>query len=370
MGGGVMQFSDKQRETLAITFIILAIMGTTLAHYFIPSNLILWHNIFQRLYYIPIIFAAISFGWLGGFIAALFTAICYIPHIIMAWREFPGYVFNQYAEIVVFFLVGLITGLLADRERKQKIELETTAHQLSKVYRELQESFEHLKRSDRLAAIGHLSAGLAHEIRNPLASIEGAAAILEEGKVNEKQRVEFFAIIKKECQRLNRLLGNLLDFARPRLPKREKLDIGRLIDSVIALTSHTATKNKIEIHKSMPSHGISWECDSEQLKQVILNLVLNAIQAMPEGGKMILEAKPQGKSLLIQVVDQGCGIKIEDMDKVFDPFFTTKETGTGLGLAVAFQIVNQWGGTLTPARNRDKGMTFSIILPGPMELNS
>ncbi len=365
-----MRFSDKQRETLSIIFIIAGIMGTTLAHYFIPSNMILWHNIFQRLYYIPIIFAAISFGWLGGFLAAFFTAICYIPHIIMAWREFPGYVFNQYAEIVVFFLVGLITGFLADRERKQKNELEKTATQLSKVYGELQESFEHLKRSDRLAAIGHLSAGLAHEIRNPLASIEGAAAILEQGKVNEEQRMEFFSIIKKECQRLNRLLGNLLDFARPRLPKSEKLNVGRLIDSVIALTSHTATKNKIAIHKKFPAEGISWDCDSEQLKQVILNLVLNAIQAMPDGGEIILEAKPRGKNLSIQVVDQGCGIKAEDMDRVFDPFFTTKETGTGLGLAVAFQIVNQWGGTLTPTKNRDRGMTFSIILPGQMELNS
>jgi len=365
-----MQLSNKQKDALAFSSIIFGILGTTLAHYFIPSSMILWHNIFQRLYYIPIIFAAISFGWLGGFIAALFTAICYIPHIIMAWREFPGYVFNQYAEIVVFFLVGLITGLLADRERKQRIKHEKTAIQLSKVYRELQESFEHLKRSDRLAAIGHLSSGLAHEIRNPLSSIEGAAAILEQGKVNEEQRLEFFAIIKKECQRLNRLLGNLLDFARPRLPKREKLEVGGLIDSVIALTSHTAIKNKIAIYKKIPADGISWGCDSEQLKQVILNLVLNAIQAMPEGGEIILEAKPQGKYLSIQVVDQGCGIKTEDMDKVFDPFFTTKETGTGLGLAVAFQIVNQWGGTLTPVRNRDKGMTFSIILPGQLELNS
>ena len=124
------------------------------------------------------------------------------------------------------------------------------------------------------------------------------------------------------------------------------------------------------IIKKLPADGLGWECDSEQLKQVILNLILNAVQAMPEGGEIILEAKPQGKNLSIQVVDQGCGIKTEDMDKVFDPFFTTKETGTGLGLAVAFQIVNQWGGTMNLVKNRDKGMTFSIILPSKMELNS
>jgi two-component system, NtrC family, sensor histidine kinase HydH len=365
-----MHLSDKRMESLRIGAVILGILGITLAHYFIPSSLILWHNIFQRLYYLPIIFAAISFGWLGGTAASLFTAVCYIPHIIIAWRSFPGYVYNQYAEIVVFFLVGLITGLLADRERKHKLKLENTATQLATVYRELQESFEHLKRSDRMAAIGHLSAGLAHEIRNPLASIEGSAAILEQAQVSEEQRLEFFAIIKKECQRLNQLLTNLLDFARPRTPRRERLDIGKLLDSVIGLTIHTAQKSKIVIHKEIPAAGISWHCDSEQLKQVILNLILNAIQAMPEGGDIVLEARPHGDKLSIQVVDQGCGIKPEDMDKVFDPFYTTKDSGTGLGLAVAFQIVNQLGGTLTHRANQDKGMTFSLILPVRTEKDS
>jgi signal transduction histidine kinase len=349
------------------SLVLAAIVGTSLAHYITPSDLILWHNIFQRLYYLPIVYAAVSFGWVAGLLAALISALFYIPHILMAWHDFPGYVINQYAEIVIFFLVGATTGLLADEQRKKRVELEETARQLERANEDLRNSFEQLKRADRLAAVGNLSAGLAHEIRNPLASIEGAAGILEDGNIAKEQRLEFLGIIKKECRRLNRLLGNLLDFARPRPPQRQKIGLEPLLDSVVSLVQHAAEKNAISLRKEINPPGLMLDADGEQLKQVFINLLLNAIQAMPEGGNIRLVAHPEKSELLIEIIDQGCGIAAENVDKMFNPFFTTKENGTGLGLAVAHQIVTQHGGILRARNNADRGMTFAVLLPYSQE---
>lgn len=362
-----MNLGESFSDRLGIGVIGGTIIGVTLAHFYTPHENMLFHNIFQRLYYLPIIYAAILFGWRGGLTAAFFAGFCYIPHIIIAWHEYPGYAINQYAEIVIFFLVGGLTGFLSDRQRKQKSELETMAAQLGKANRELQESFEQIKRADRLSAIGHLSANLAHEIRNPLGGIEGAAGILKRSEISDLERSEFLGIIEKECRRLNRLLTGLLDFARPRPPQKEEVHVDRLFDSTIQLIEHLSAKSGITFRKEFAETDIIFHGDSEQLKQVLLNLSLNALQAMPAGGEILFTAQRQNTHLLIQVVDQGEGIPSDDLDKIFNPFYTTKEQGTGLGLAVAFQIVSQHDGTLRAERNREKGMTFSILLPDGME---
>ena len=346
-----------------IALIVAGILLVSAGHYLIPPSLFLWHNIFQRLYYLPIVFAALSFGWVGGLSAAVSSAVCYIPHIILMWHGNPNYSVNQYAEILVFFLVGVVTGILADRERSQTAELRRTAEQLREANRELQDSFEQLKRADRLSAVGQLAAGLAHEIRNPLASIEGAVDILERGADSGETRTEFLAIIKKESRRLNGLLTNLLDFARPRQPRIREVNVRDVIDSVVDLTTHTAGRGGIRLQVETPEEVPPIEGDAEQLQQVILNLTLNAIQAMPEGGRITLHAHRRGDSLAIHVADEGGGIEADEIDKVFDPFYTTKRSGTGWGLSVAHQIVARHGGTIEVKPNPEKGMSFTVLLP-------
>src|SRR3990172_10900540 len=177
---------DRRR----IRFIAAAIAVTTSAHYLTPPSLVLWHSIFQRLYYLPIVYAGIFFGRKGGLITAFISGLCYIPHIVITWSGAPYYSLDKYPEIILFLLVGSVTGILSDREKKRERELRHTAEQLARVNRELQDSFEQLRRADRLSAVGQLSAGLAHEIRNPLASIEGAARVLQGDAVSEETRGE------------------------------------------------------------------------------------------------------------------------------------------------------------------------------------
>lgn len=330
---------------------------TSAGHYLTPPDLLLWHNIFQRLYYLPIIYAAISFGLPGGLAAAAVSAVCYIPHIVLTWHGWRHYSANQYAEIVVFFLVAAVTGVLADRSRRRERELR-------RVYQKLESSFEQLRRADRFSAVGQLSAGLAHEIRNPLASIEGAAEILGQEFTGPEMRQEFLGIIRKECRRLNRLLSELLDFARPRPPERRAVEVERLLDNVVTLVAHSAERNGIALRKQVAPGLPALVADPEQLTQVILNLAINAAQAMPQGGEILLAARREDRGVLIQVRDQGTGIPAPDLEKIFDPFFTTKSDGAGLGLSVAHQIVTQHGGAIRAERNPEGGMTFSVWLPG------
>ena len=343
--------------------IAVGIATATALHYLTPPSLLLWHNVFQRLYYLPIVYAAIFFGWRGGLVASAVSAVCYLPHILLAWHGMPDYAMHQYAEIIIFFLVGMVTGVLADRERSQKRKLEATTEQLTKVYRELQDSFEQVKRADRLSAIGQLSASLAHEIRNPLASIEGSVEVLRNASAAAELRDELLGIIWKETRRLNRLLSNLLDFARPRRPEFQHINPEQTVDAVISLVGPTAQQSGIRLRKEVLAPVPPIESDPEQLKQVVLNLTINAIQAMPNGGEIELAVRRKDSNVVIAVKDQGSGVASEDIEKIFDPFFTTKDSGTGLGLSVAHQIVTQHRGVITAERNPDRGMTFSIMLP-------
>ena len=353
---------QKQIDWRTVCLIFGGILLTSAGHYLTPPEYLLWHGIFQRLYYLPVVYAAIAFGWPGGLAAAVVSGLFYVPHILTTWSHEKHYALEQYAEIFMFLAVGVLTGVLADRERRRRAELQATAEKLGHVYQELQDSFEQVKRADRLSAIGQLVAGLAHEIRNPLASIDGAAEVMLAADHPEDVRTETMSIIRKECARLNRLLTNLLDFARPRNPEWSAVDVPKVLDSVIDLVKHSAGKG-IRFSRNTPDLLPPLLADEEQITQVVLNLTINAAQATPEGGEILVSARERDNGVLIQVRDEGIGISPGNLDKIFDPFFTTKESGTGLGLSVVHQIVGQLGGTVNVEKNADRGMTFSLFFP-------
>ncbi len=291
-----------------------------------------------------------------------------MPDILQTSHESPDYAIEQIIELPVLCLVGVLTGVFSDRDRKQRRDLQTTTSRLSEVYVELQQNFEQMKRAERMFAVGQLAAGLAHEIRNPLGSVAGAAGILQRNANLEPKHKECVEIINKESQRLNRLLTDFLDFARPRTPECQPIDVNALLDSVLKLAAHGIDMEGIHLRRDAGVPVPQIEGDPEMLEQMLLNLVMNAIQAMPGGGEIVVSAALHQGKLLIRVRDQGCGIDAALRDKIFDPFFTTKESGTGLGLPVAHQIVEQHGGILTAEPNPDAGMTFSVALPTTREV--
>jgi signal transduction histidine kinase len=349
--------------------LIAAIVAVSLLHYATPTSHIWLHPLLQRAYYVPILLVALWFGWRGGILAASISAVLYIPHIQMSWAFEPEYRATQIVEVGMFFLIGALTGMLADHERTQRAHAEETARKLSEVYGQLQASFEQLRRADRLSALGELSAGLAHEIRNPLGSVEGAVQILRRPELPTDTRNEFGNLAQKEINRLKGLLTDFLDFARPQTPKRVPTEPGELLEAVGKLAAETAKMSGIQVQVESLGGVSTVSVDPEQMKQVLLNLVINAIQAMPSGGEIVLRAARTLESIILEVQDEGVGIPPEDLERVFNPFVTTRADGTGLGLSIAYQIVSQHGGHIAAQRNPERGMTFRVTLPLGSEAN-
>jgi len=347
---------------LRATVLISAIVIVSLLHYFTPTSHVLLHPLLQRAYYIPILLMALWFGWRGGLFAATLAGVLYIPHIVMAWGSNTEYSIAQYVEIGMFFVIAPLIGVLADAERRQKQRIQETAVKLSETYAQLQASMEQVRRADRLSALGELSAGLAHEIRNPLGALEGAVQILQRTGLPSETRQEFAEMAGKEVGRLKSLLTNFLDFARPQPPQRMLTEPAALLNSIAGLAAETAKLAHVEISVNTQETA-PVAIDSEQIRQVLLNLVLNAVQAMPDGGHITLRSHQEYESVVLEVVDQGPGIAPENIERIFDPFFTTRPTGTGLGLSIAHQIVHGHGGEISVHNNQDRGATFAVTLP-------
>jgi signal transduction histidine kinase len=311
---------------------------------------------FSPFYSLAVVLAAIGDGWRGGLAAAVLSAI-------LLFAVSPDFGLAEAIEAVSFACLGVAAGLMAERERRQTTHYQQLAEQLSSVYEKVQANFEGMKRVERLSALGQLSAGLAHEIRNPLASISGSAAILRRNQNIDEKQAKCIDIITNECQRLNGLLTNFLNFARPRPPRFQTVELVPLFDNVLALAGHGVRGKKVGFEKHIEPGLPPVECDPEQVEQVLLNLMINSIEASPDGGTIQLAAVSKDQRVVVQVIDRGHGVAPSHVDRLFDPFFTTKEHGTGLGLPVAHQIMRQMGGSLSAQRNSGEGMTFAIVLP-------
>jgi signal transduction histidine kinase len=257
----------------------------------------------------------------------------------------------------------------------EDIELLTTlANQMAiaienaRLYEDLKKSKSYIRRADRLASLGTLTAGLAHEIRNPLVAIKTFTQLLPERLEDEEFRNHFLNIASGEVDRIASLITELLEFARPSEPKFELEDIHNSLDGMILLVSTEAKSKHIDIIKEYASDLLPTTIDREQMKQVFLNMLLNAIEATPENGKITVKTrsfvKPEGEPYIqIEITDTGRGIPAEYLEDIFTPFFTTKEKGSGLGLSISTQIVQDHKGYIDVESQVNKGSSFFVNLP-------
>jgi len=237
----------------------------------------------------------------------------------------------------------------------------------ARLYEDLKKSKSYIRRADRLASLGTLTAGLAHEIRNPLVAIKTLTQLLPERLDDEEFRGQFLKIAAGEVDRISSLVNELLEFARPSDPKLELEDIDTILDGMILLVSTETKKKQINIFKDYSSNLPPIQVDREQIKQVFLNILLNAIEATTENGKITVKTrsfmKPGGELYLqIEFNDTGCGISGEYIEDIFNPFFTTKSTGSGLGLSISNQIIQEHRGYIDVESQLGKGSSFFINL--------
>ncbi len=357
----------KQIKHIRVYVLAGLLASISLMHYFAGVAVEgLVHGLLGHLYIVPIILGAYWYGLKGGVIVAITSAVLFSPHLFMHWHDPFMEVFN-YVELFLFFLIGGVTGVLSQMERNQRMRYEKALQRLDESHRKLKEQTEvlfqteeHLRRADRLSALGELSAGMAHEIRNPLGSIKGAVEILKDDYSPDEAKYEFIQILLKETDRLNTIVQEFLGFARPKQPQFQLSDINKTIESVLTLTAQEARKSGVRIEKKLnPSIG-KRNLDAGLLKQAFLNIVLNAIQAMPDGGRLIVETSLRNEVLEVKIVDTGSGIPEENRKKLFSPFFTTKKNGTGLGLAITYRIIENHRGTIDVVSEPGRGTTITV----------
>lgn len=219
---------------------------------------------------------------------------------------------------------------------------------------------ERLKRADRLAAVGQLASGMAHEIRNPLASISGSVQLLMEGRDTSEEDRRLMRIVVREADRLSALLTDFLVFAHPSPPELSEVDVSLLMDELADMASADPRFGGIEIRREYPS-GVNMLLDRQKLHQALWNLAINAAEAMDGKGVVTLGLAPAGGEVYVE--DTGPGIPEQIRGKIFNPFFTTKDRGTGLGLATVHKIVEAHGGSIEVAAGRSSGARFTIRLP-------
>lgn len=486
--------ATRSRELRAVLTIIGMLVIVTLLHLFTHDNVrtVQLHLMYRRLYYIPIIYAAYTFGRRGGALAALGASIPFAIHSGSTLSHPWSIGFDNVLEMGSFFAAGILFGTIRDTEENKTRDLRQLSLQLEDAYKKLEEraiqliniqdytqsilrsitsgvltvgpdgsittanpaaermlgisEFEmvprpisllfrsdggisgdvakvlagrlplalreatlttaagrdvhvqastsrmravggtvlgavvtledvsdikaltdQLIRADRLAAMGELTAGVAHEVRNPLGIIRASVQLLEDAQCDKARIKEAADVIKQEIDRLDKVIKALLDFGRPSKPTLVRADLNELLQDVVLFTNRFARQSDVHIEQRLAEDLPLVYGDPDQLKQVFLNLVTNAVQAMDaSGGTITISTRATGEYVEVSVADDGPGISTEDAPKVFDPFFTKRAEGTGLGLTIVHRIIDEHEGRIELDSGPD-GTTFSVTLPAALD---
>ncbi|GIU73750.1 MAG: hypothetical protein KatS3mg004_0837 [Bryobacteraceae bacterium] len=317
---------------------------------------------------LPVLTAATTLGAVGTAVFTALACLAYLAFIPVAYNL--GYILEglylRDLTLRVLFLpvVAWLTYTLAEANRRAARRAEAAARELAEANRRLLEAEASARRSERLAALGQLTAGLAHELRNPLGTMKASAEMLVERTGGDSPIVKELAeYISSEVDRTNSLITRFLEFARPTELRRAPADVHAVIDSAIDHLERQTPGAAARIHRNFDPAVPVIEADAELLERVFFNLLRNALEASPTESVVTVKTRRAGAGVEIAVIDRGPGIAPENREQIFNPFFTTKPGGVGLGLAVSAKIVDDHGGTITVDSEPGQGATFLVMLP-------
>lgn len=325
-----------------------------------------YYSLFSFLYLVIIIYASMILYIRGGLILGVLNSTLYSSVLILQYTTVLPSLENAHAlnlanlgwSPIIYkcaittsatFAIALLSGLLTEQNRRTRNELKTM---------EL-----HIKRVEKMAYMGEMAAGLAHEIKNPLASLAGSIQLLKEELRYDSDQQRLMEIVLRETDRLGTLVNNFLMFARPPVGKPVKLNLTEAIEEITALFEKNGNYSKGYILRKEIRGPIWLLMDSTHLRQILWNLLLNAAQAIDENGLIEIKAfsKKNGHAY-IQVKDNGCGMSAEVVQSIFNPFYTTKPEGTGLGLSIVHRILEAYDGRLDVNTREGQGTLFTLTL--------
>jgi signal transduction histidine kinase len=367
---------DDLRPIVSVRMVVTAwlpCLAITVLHYRTEAHHAWGHDILRRLYYLPILFAAFSGGARGAVAVSVFASLVYLPHAFTRLLvQDPGDALEKGLEILLYNIVAVVAGLLVDRERREREKQERLAQRLGEALAEQQRMEGQLIRAGRLGALGELTAGIAHEIKNPLHALKGTAEILRDAVPEAAPERRMLELHIAEIDRLGQTADRFLSFARPIPADRKSLDPMELVRRVATLVEIQARKDGVETVVGPPGDDPIPRVvgDPDLLTQLLLNVALNGVQAMaPRGGGRLTFSvgrfrHGEREAVAIRVGNDGPPIPEGELERIFDPFFTTKDEGTGLGLSICSRIADQHDGSLSVRNLPDgKGVEFTLSLP-------
>jgi two-component system sensor histidine kinase HydH len=319
---------------------------------------------------LPLVSAATTLGQFGS---ALFTLVCcgaYVSFLHPIYIDRAVYEIDAETEqelflrLIIFAAAGYLINTLAAANREETKKSRSVAEQLAAANRSLSDAEAAMRRSERLAALGQLSAGLAHELRNPLGTIKASAEMLTTSLTPENEVArEVAGFISSEVDRTNLLVTRFLEFARPLKLRLAPVDLTHVLDTAVANLERSSPRYDVAVYKNYAPEIGPLPLDADLMERVFFNLLLNAAQATPAGGAVTVKTRLAGDTAEISVIDRGAGIEPKDRESIFNPFFTTKPEGVGLGLAIVSKIVDDHGGKIAVESEPGKGSVFRVYLP-------
>jgi signal transduction histidine kinase len=332
---------------------------------------------YYPIYYVPIVTAAIHFGPWGTLLWTSLASAAYCSYLYPALQEYtltPTGAAELAIRIMFFFLAAMVVNRFTLENRRKTLQYQQVAEELTKANRQLELAQAEARRSERLAALGQLSAGLAHEIRNPLGVIKGSAETLNRKLENSNPLAsELAGYISSEVNRASALVTRFLDFARPLRTETRQLRVTDLIDQALKSVADQWKGGHVVVRRDYQKDLSLVPLDENLCEQVFLNLVQNAYEAMGEQGGTFevsaADARSNGrKGVQVRLKDSGPGVPAEMREQIFNPFVTTKKTGVGLGLSIVSKIVDEHGGTIQLGNGDSQGACFVIFFPAEDEV--
>jgi signal transduction histidine kinase len=317
---------------------------------------------------VPVVSAATSMGALGTAVFTVLACASYVSFLLRVdWTRYtipPEEVRELCLRLLFLAVVGYLTHRLAAASREERRRYQAAAGQLAAANQSLQAAEAVARRSERLAALGQLSAGLAHELRNPLGTILASAEMLKKSiPAGNPVAAEMADFIASEVDRTNSLITRFLEFARPLELRLETAELNEVLDRAVARLARDSAARQVTVYKNYSPDVRPFPFDAELMERVFYNLLLNAAQASPPDGAVTIKTRPTDDSVEISVIDRGCGIDPRHRESIFNPFFTTKPDGVGLGLPIVSKIIDQHGGRMAVESEPGKGSVFRVYLP-------
>jgi signal transduction histidine kinase len=317
---------------------------------------------------LPVISAATYLGVVGTLLFVLLSCGSYISFVLFVdFSRFsidPDQIRVLGMRLLFLAIAGNLVNVLAQELRVQSSKYQKVAEELAEANRNLREAEAAVRRSERLAALGQLSAGLAHELRNPLGTMRASAEMLAKNVAAENDLArEMAGFIASEVDRTNSLVTRFLEFARPLKFRPAVIDITEVLDRAVTLVERDAPQYRVTFYKNYSPDLAPFPVDAELMERVFYNLLLNAAQASAEGGAITVKTRVVDGTAEVAVIDRGPGVDPKIMEQIFNPFFTTKPDGVGLGLAIVSKIVDEHGGRITVESEPAKGTVFRVYLP-------